>query len=242
MSILDWLESAPLTAKRTAPPDEPVLSVDDVCKMADNGDIILFSGESEFSGLVTLFCGSQWSHIGIVYRSASGESMLFESVKSDENKSKPTGVRLLPLRSSLESFRGKSMALRCLCIPSISVQRDETITRKWRLHLQECMAECVRLYKGKQYEDRIVNFIFARFTSFIINYETRDRLFCSELVAICYQTMGILEDHHSCIQFIPDDFCEAGSVPLTMPAFIDLHTVQRAKVKLGIQMFIRKNY
>ncbi len=236
---MDYLEKIPLAASRRPPTDEPYLSIDDACLIANNGDIFLFSGESQFSGLVTLFCGSQWSHIGIVYRPKDGQPLLFESVKSDEDPNKPVGVRLLSLRESLQSFQGKSVALRCLCIPAISVQRDPDIVVRWRAHLLECMEECVRLHLNKKYEDRILNFIFARFTSLSINYETRDRLFCSELVAICYQTMKILDSRHSSIQFIPDDFCEAGEVHLSLPAFIDVHTLEALKVRLGLQMFIR---
>lgn len=237
---MDYLESIPLAASRRPPPDEPYLSIDDACLIVDNGDIVLFSGESQFSGLITLFCGSQWSHIAIVYRPIDGLPMLFESVKSDDDPNKPVGVRLLPFRESLLSFKGKSMALRCLCIPEC-VQYIPGVVDKWRDHLYKCMRKCVQRHQGKKYEDRILNFIFARFSSFHIDYETRDRLFCSELVAICYQTMKILDPNHSTIQFIPDDFCEAGKVSLTMPIFVHMHTVDAVDIRLGLQMFIRND-
>lgn len=236
---MNYLENIPLATSRKPPLDEPYLSIDDVCLIADNGDIILFSGESRFSGLVTFFCGSQWSHIGIVYKPKNSMPMLFESVKSDNDPTKEVGVRLLSLRDSLMNFRGKSMALRCLCIPEISMLRDPDIKKTWQEHLRSSMAKCVQEYRGKKYEDRLFNFIFARFTSISIDYETRGRLFCSELVAICYQTMCILDPRHSSIQFSPDDFCEAGDIPLSMPMCIDIHTLEIVNVKLGLQMFIR---
>lgn len=237
---MDYLAWLPLAASREAPSTDPCITIDDVCNAVDNGDVLLFSGESQLSAIVTLFCGSQWSHVGIVYRASErSDPMLFESVKSDDNTDNPVGVRLLPLRKALMDFRGNAVAMRALCIPTSIVQADKGVEKRWRDHMRESMQRCIEEHRGKKYETRTLNFIFARFTSLSIHYETRERLFCSELVAICYQEAGILYNAPSCIQFIPDDFCEAGSVDLQLPSSVSFHTINHVPVKLGPQLFIQ---
>lgn len=235
------LSFLPLATTRAAPDDEPCITIDDVCATVDNGDVILFSGESRISILVTLFCGSQYSHIAIVYKESSmAAPMLFESVKSDDDPKKPVGVRLLPLREVLENFHGNAMAVRHLTIPIELPLSDQGVVGRWRDHLRSTMRDCVKAHLGKSYESRTLNFIFSRFTAFVIHYETQKRLFCSELVAICYQAMGILDASHSCIQFTPDDFCEAGEMHLQMPTSVAFHTIRRTPVTLGPQLFIQQ--
>lgn len=81
------LSDANLLPRKEAVPGGCSLTIDEVCRVVRSGDLVLFSGASWTSWFVTLFCASQWSHIGIVYREPDGEPLLFESIKTDDDGS-----------------------------------------------------------------------------------------------------------------------------------------------------------
>lgn len=207
--------------KKDAPDSDCSLSIKDACAIVRSGDIVLFSGSSWTSIFVTLFCASQYSHIGIVYRPPGSEPMLFESIKSDDDGSpnmdvrtgKPrVGVRLVDLRLLLESFRGHAIAIRTLITPtSMNVVRDLGD------HMTECLSAAIKSYGHLPYEHHWFNFLIARYKFIDLDCAQPDALFCSELVARCLQEAGLLPKSRSSVQYLPDDFSQVGDIRLLFP-------------------------
>lgn len=199
------------------------ISVDLACTMVSSGDIVLFSGESQTSVAVTVFCGSKWSHVGIVYLpSDDAEPQLFESVKSPDKNidlrtgKKASGVRIVSLRYALSSFKGHAVAIRTLSLPRALMQ-EKRFSKTFYKTMRTAMKESIDLYHGKPYEMRIFNFVMARFIFISIYEEMPEALFCSELVALCLKRANVLLCDRSSIQFIPEDFSAEGTVRPSCP-------------------------
>jgi hypothetical protein len=229
-------------------PHNVEVSIDYACTMVGNMDIVLFSGESEMSFLVMLFCGSQWSHVGIVYREPGKEPMLFESIKTDDKGSDnidvitrkvETGVRLVSLRHTLETFKGHAVAIRTFSM-AMAFMYNPDLEQLYYKHMFDTMKKCIKRYHRLGYELRIYNFIFARFNFITIKEETLDALFCSELVALCLMKAGLLPRTHSSIQFLPDDFCTEGTYKPSCPREFSVNSVASSlKVKLSRTHYVR---
>lgn len=218
---MEVLSETNFLPKKDAPIGDWSLSIDDVCTVVRSGDIVLFSGSSWTSLFVTLFCASQYSHIGVVYRPPGREPMLFESIKSDDDGSPNTdvrsgkprvGVRLVDLRLLLESFKGHAVSVRTLITPvSLNVVNDLDS------HMTRCLKSAIDRYGWLPYEHHWFNFVVARYKFMQLSCDNPDALFCSELVARCFQEAGLLPPSRSSVQFLPDDFSQVGDVRLTFP-------------------------
>lgn len=238
------LSKADFLPKKDATDDDCALYVDEVCDIVRSGDIVLFSGASMTSLFVTTFCASQYSHIGIVYRPPGEEPMLFESIKSDDDGSPNVdvrtgkhrvGVRLVNLRMLLDSFRGHAVAVRTLVSPA-SMNIADTLSE----HMTQVLAQCIEKYGYLPYEHRWFNFVVARYNFIRLSIEHPDALFCSELVARCYQEAGLLPRWRSTVQYLPDDFSQVGDVHLTYPLSpsVVLGVDTMDVVRLGRELFV----
>jgi hypothetical protein len=207
--------------KKEATPDDCSMTIKEICQIVRSGDIILFSGASWTSWFVTMFCASRYSHIGIVYRAPGQPPQLFESIKSDDDGSPNcdvrtgkhrVGVRLVDLKLLLKSFRGYAIAVRTLTTPAtmaISEHMDE--------HMTKSIARSIERYGYLPYEHRWFNFVVARYNFMRLNVDEPDALFCSELVARCFQEAGLLSPERSSVQYLPDDFSQMGAIHLSYP-------------------------
>lgn len=242
---MDDLSDANLLPKKEAVPGTCSLTVDEVCRIVRSGDIVLFSGASWTSWFVTLFCASQWSHIGIVYRPPNQEPLLFESIKSDDDGSPNidvrtgkhrVGVRLVDLRLLLNSFTGYAVAVRTLITP-ISMNAFPALDT----HLTRSIAESINRYGKLPYEHRWFNFLVARYDFIRLTCEVPDALFCSELVARCYQEAGLFTHSRSSLQYLPDDFSQVGEVHLSYPLdrpVVAVGVDGRQIVRLSEELFV----
>lgn len=239
------LSDANLLPRKEAVPGGCSLTIDEVCRVVRSGDLVLFSGASWTSWFVTLFCASQWSHIGIVYREPDGEPLLFESIKTDDDgspnidvrtKKHRVGVRLVSLRLLLNSFTGYAVAVRTLLTP-ISLNAASAMDT----HMTYWIGECIRRYGYLPYESRWFNFFVARYDFMRLDFEVPDALFCSELVARCYKEAGLFTHSRSSLQYLPDDFSQVGEIHLSYPLdrpVVAVGVDGRQIVRLSEELFV----
>lgn len=215
------LSETNLIPRKEAAPGSCSLTSDEACRIVRSGDIVLFSGKSWTSLAVTLFCASQWSHIGIIYRPPGEEPLLFESIKTDDDgspnidvrtKEHRVGVRLVNFRMLLNSFTGHAIAIRTLMTP-LSLD----VFTVFDQHMTKSIGKCIREYGYLPYEERWLNFFLARYDFIRLDCSKFDSLFCSELVALCYQKAGLFSGSRSSLQYLPDDFSQVGHVRLSYP-------------------------
>jgi hypothetical protein len=206
--------------------DEKMLSIYDACKTVMAGDIILFSGKASTSRCIEAFCNSRWSHIAIVFYDPCIDKghtpLLLESAASRDEANDVylstlvTGVRVVRMADCLRKYRGHCVSLRRLQMPSLSI----------RLQFNSYANDIIMKFKnenhGKPYEHRKYVFVFAKlgFCGPIYG-DTCKSYFCSQLVAECYQRMGLLPCgtwSKRANQYLPNDFSVLGApLPLIAP-------------------------
>lgn len=177
------------------------------------GDIILMAGESVFSWAIRRFTGSEWSHVGMVVRSADLDAVLLwesttaghpEDHTTPEGREPKPGVQLPPLSKRVRDYDGK-VALRRLN----RALTNEEVAKLTRFRHQ---------VKDRDYDYDALELLRAAMDDglFWRNREDLQSFFCSELIAESYQRMGLLPESKPSNEYTPDDFAQdtAPALPL----------------------------
>jgi hypothetical protein len=176
------------------------------------GDVILFSGKGAISNVIKLFSGGKWSHVGMVLRihEFSDAVLLWESTGlndiPDIETALPTkGVQLVPLSQRLSTYPGE-----------VTFRKLNKATTKDMFHkLSDKRKELSR----KPYEKSEMELLMAAWDKFggASSGEDLSSLFCSELVAEGYQSMGLLDEYPKGLpsnEYTPADFSERRKLKL----------------------------
>lgn len=167
------------------------------------GDLVLFSGKGMISNVIKLMTRSNWSHVGMVVRIEDWDAvMLWEATNTKRGKDfysgKPKkGVQLVNLSDRVATAleNGYEVAVRQL--------HDFELTAEHR----KSLAKLREAFKHKEYEESIVELFKSAYDGFAgSNEEDNSSLFCSELVAEAYQTMGLIAQDKASNEFVPKDF------------------------------------
>lgn len=164
------------------------------------GDIILFSGTCIVSRIIRFVCRNKWSHIGMVivdpaynvpliYESSHGTNLIGLDLKR-----KTAGVQLLFLRDRIRDFKGDMVVRRLV---------DHNITPEDRSKLLALRKQLV----GVPFEKNVWQMAASEFKNRAIPYrEDMSSVFCSELIARCYQVLGLLGQDLPSNRYSPADF------------------------------------
>ena len=178
----------------------------DIRKVLKTGDLVLFSGKGKYSTLIRLMTGSDWTHVGMVLKLseydfiALWESIIIGEVKTLSTGKKERGVQIVPLSNRIDMSRGKVAVRYVFGDYSNSLTNNRVITR-------ELMSLRKKL-RGKPYEKSGIELFKAAFDAPIIgsNEDDLSSIFCSELVAEAYKTLGLLKKDKPSNEFTPADF------------------------------------
>ncbi|QDT98675.1 C40 family peptidase [Gimesia aquarii] len=175
------------------------------------GDIILFSGKGAFSSMIKLFSGGKWSHIGMVIRLPDFDDavLLWESTTltntSDvEFNSSIKGVQLVALSERISRYAGE-ISLRPLNKPINESMYSDLSQLRHKLSRRPYERDELELLRSAW--DGIAG----------ANSEDLSSVFCSELVAEAYQSMGLLPEPPVGLpsnEYTPLDFSEARELKL----------------------------
>lgn len=172
------------------------------------GDIVLFSGKGGISAGIKWATLSRWSHVGMVlvlpeYDFVTiWESTTLSNITDLDTKEPRKGVQLVPLSARIENYGGE-IALRQL--------KDVDFGGK---EISTLMA-LRRELSGRPYEEHTIELIRAAYDGpFGNSAEDLTSLFCSELVAEAYQTLGLLDESKSSDEYTPSDFSEKKHIAL----------------------------
>ena len=166
------------------------------------GDIVLYSGKGPLSATIRFVTRSRWSHIGLVlqlpkefdcltvWESTTGSRI--EDLMSGEIL---RGVQLVPLSERVRLYDGDIAVRRLL---------DFKLTSKRLKKLMKLRKEL----RGKPYEQDFLELIRAALDGPLTtpNEEDLRSIFCSELVAEAYQTLGLLDETMASNEYTPADF------------------------------------
>ena len=173
------------------------------------GDIVLYSGRQRISTVIKLATRSHWSHVGmVIYLPEADLVAVWESTRRGthlvdiDSGQVRKGVQLVPLGDRLRTYKG-SFAIRQL--------RDATLTSDnfkslWALR---------RVLAESPYEDDRLELLKAAYDGpFGRNDEDLSSIFCSELVAEAYQSLGLLSEHKASNEYVPADFSSSRELAL----------------------------
>ena len=163
------------------------------------GDIVLFSGKSGTSTGIKWMTMSNWSHAGLVVREGAGAPLLWESTTLDDLRDRATGtfrqgVQLVSLAERVANYDGEVIARR---LQGVSFSKEDL----------KRFAQLRKTLKGRPYEISTVETLKAAYDGpGGHNEENLTSLFCSELVAEAYQSLGLLSEAQRSNEYIPTDF------------------------------------
>jgi hypothetical protein len=166
------------------------------------GDLVLFSGRGTVSNMIKYGTLSNWSHCGMVVKMEQydfitiWESTTLSNIPDLESEMPLMGVQLVPLSERLKKYDG-DVAIRRLKGGELS---NDDINKLMLLRKQ---------LKGKRYELSKMELFKAAYDGpFGANIEDLSSIFCSELVAEAYQSLGLLDDVKASNEYTPADFSE----------------------------------
>lgn len=187
---------------------------EDIRSQLKTGDLVLFSGKSAISNIIKLFSGGKWSHVGMVLRLPElddavllWESTTLSDIEDVETNLPTKGVQLIPLSQRIAGYAGE-----------VTVR-----------HLNKELTEPMHIELGKKrsalsrcpYEKSEIELIKAAWDGFggASCGEDLSSVFCSELVAEAYQSMGLLDEYpdgQPSNEYTPIDFSEGRPLKLNL--------------------------
>ena len=161
------------------------------------GDLVLYAGgKGVFCSTIKRLTRSKWAHVGMVIRDATDEEpLLWESVMDKDMIDLETGemrggVRLVPLVPALTAYSG------LVAVRHLTVKR----TKKRLADLHDFRSKM----RGVPFEKSRSQLLRANRRANRV--EDISSVFCSELIAKAYMSMGLLSDDVLCNDYTPKDF------------------------------------
>lgn len=174
----------------------------------NTGDIVLFSGKSGISAGIKWATLNRWSHVGMILRLPEydfvtvWESTTLSNLLDLDTKKPMKGVQLVPFSDRVNKYQG-----------DIAVRQLENIMFT-KADIEKLMMLRKRI-AGRPYEEDKIELMKAAYDGpFGRNAEDLSSLFCSELVAEAYQTLGLLSEAEPANEYTPADFSKKGRLAL----------------------------
>jgi hypothetical protein len=124
------------------------------------------------------------------------ESSVKEYIVDVDRQSVQNGVMLSPLKERLYDFYG------------VICWRPLTVPNRQNGEFEEIMEAIVKENQNKYYDDAQKEGLII--TLNLQHFQNLERFFCSELVASCYQRLGLLSPHRASNTYICPDFSSTG--------------------------------
>jgi len=192
------------------------VSYSEFIKNVDNGDLVLFSGDSRGERTCRWFSGSPFSHIGLILREPASLSRedIQESIvyiwEVDIGQGSRRGPRIMKLEDKIREYKGFKV------LGWTSLQEGPRPSR-------EAILKLIPKYIDHELDNLMWMWVIARLG---VAIEKRDKVFCSELVALSLQDLGILKKSTVATRFSPGDFYLSGkSPPGVLPPYVYSKTV-----------------
>lgn len=170
------------------------------------GDLILFSGNGPIAFGIKLITRSKWSHVGMAFKMpeydfvAIWESTSLSNIHDIESGMHVNGVQMSPLRDRIRNYNG-DIAIRHLSDFTCDLDK----LKRFRSSV-----------RGRPYEKDLFELFSAALPyPFSNNDEDISSLFCSELVAETYQTLGLLDEQKPSNEYTPSDFAQDANLHLS---------------------------
>lgn len=193
------------------------------------GDIILFGSRNYIvSKIIEWYCGSKWSHIGIILKdpididaNLKGYYLLqstFGILPDSVSGVKEYGVQIVPLEETIQKYNGY-----------ISVRKLEGQSDEFKSIINQKLAEIFITIRNKPYDLSLLDFLHLGMNidkpeeqtkyplfNYLFGYgeygHKTDRFICSGLVAYVYTELGLLNYFFEWSECMPKYFSEENSL------------------------------
>jgi hypothetical protein len=152
---------------------------------ASTGDVILFQGKSNLAKTQRFFTRSKYDHVGLVLRYSSGDLGFFQAIQGE-------GVSVV----SWETFKDNHWED---LYSMVSYRQLTAVRSEEMLHKLQTFVGRV---SGRRYRPSLAKLCGTRRT----NPTNEVDYFSSELVAVCLQVMGLLNQYVNPGRFLPGNF------------------------------------
>lgn len=160
---------------------------------ADNGDLIFLCGQTYGERVCRSMCRCPFSHVGILFREKNqeGESILY-IWECDLGQGYNNGPRVVLAKDKLKKYKGNIIA------GWKKFQKDRPSTSN--------ILECVNKYIKYDFDNVMGSWFFSGVPLIYKLFKYQDKVFCSELVAMTYQDLGILPKKDKAFSYSPGTF------------------------------------
>lgn len=166
----------------------------DFKRYASTGDILLFKGNSHLAKVQRFFTRSKYDHVAMLMRYASGELGFLEAIQND-------GVQVI----SWDDFKTNNWhnLYSVMSFRQLTANRSESMLQR--------LQQFIERVKGRRYRLTLSKLCGTRRRR---NPTNERDYFCSELIAVCMQVMGLLPGRENPDRYLPGDFSTKRVLPL----------------------------
>jgi hypothetical protein len=191
--------SAPNLEKRwNIIPSNKKTTLSKFLEQADNGDIILMSGDTRGERTCRWCAGTVFSHVGFLFREIHPETKedILYIWDCDIGQKSKDGVRIMPLKEKLDRYKGFKI---CGWRRFVGERPD---TKK--------IVDLIGNYLNLDFDSKIVTWWVSRKTpdggGLYRLFKDQTKVFCSELLAMTLQDLNILHPTRIAASYSPADF------------------------------------
>lgn len=181
-------------------------TTEDLLYSVNNGDILLFSGNTNGEKFMKGITYSPWTHIGFIFREKEIDKITNTEVEKayifecDLGQRYKDGVRLMPLENKLANYKGESY----VCWLKLNVKYPRT-----RPETKDIMTE-VRYFLSKQEKMDLILFTWLfsgnKYLLYLTKKLTPKKRFCSDLIASLLKKLQILKRVRPSVSYTPHDW------------------------------------
>jgi len=197
------------------------MKYDDIRSKLQTGDIILYSGDGDFSAYIKASTLCKWSHVAIAIRVDNPDMVLvWESCGNGvafDNLDQQMKPKKLQFIKRLINYSAGDVAIRHL--------RCDT-----RDSFMAVFEELRKEIEGRPYETNDMELAKAVLGTWGNNEEALASFFCSELVAETYKRWGLLPNSRPSNTYRPRDFSNSGYLTLLGGAVLEPEILLTEKV------------
>lgn len=174
------------------------ITVNDVLRDANNGDVVLLSGDTHGERTCRWCTNSIFSHVGVLFwemHPVTMENILYV-FDCDLGQKTKEGVRVMPLRDKLHRYKGMRIgALKKMIVhsPATRPTRDDFVN-------------LLPKYTPIVFDNVIATWWVADWMWLYKMVKNPKTMFCGELVASVFQDLNILKKDRVPAWYIPGDF------------------------------------
>lgn len=171
------------------------IAYSELLKTAQNGDLVLLSGNTPGEKTCKFCTGSEFSHVGMLFRETHPETKedVLYIFDCDLGQGTKDGVRVMPLEEKLRKYKGfKIGGYRRL----IGLEKPST-------------HEIIKLIGEMSHidmDESIVTWWVANYPLLHARMKDENKMFCSEFVAEVYKKLNIMKDSRLSAWYSPKNF------------------------------------